>query len=124
MSFRIKGLPVETFNHLCALSDDELEKQGAVRRIADDRQPGHPCRASLEDSRPAMRFCSSTMSATSCSPIPRPNTGTCISRYQAAMPRRSLYRRGARRALRWRQSDVLGKRNETAIRGANKGDRG
>ena len=36
MSFRIKGLPAEHFQHLFALSDEELAKQGAVRRIADE----------------------------------------------------------------------------------------
>jgi hypothetical protein len=52
MSFRIRGLPAETFNHLFALSDQELAKRGAMRRVADDRQPGYPCRVSLEDSKP------------------------------------------------------------------------
>jgi len=52
MSFRIRGLPAETFNHLFALSDQELAKRGAIRRVADDRQPGYPCRVSLEDSKP------------------------------------------------------------------------
>ena len=52
MSFRIKGLPAESFNHLFALSDEELAKQGAVRRIADGRTPGYPCRVGLTDSRP------------------------------------------------------------------------
>ena len=44
MRFRIKGLPAETFAHLFTLSDEELAKHGAVRRIADDRRPGYPCR--------------------------------------------------------------------------------
>ena len=52
MSFRIKGLPAETFAHLFALSDEELAKQGAVRRIAGDCRPGYPCRVSLTDSKP------------------------------------------------------------------------
>ena len=52
MSFRIKGLPAESFDHLFALSDEELAKQGAVRRIADGRTPGYPCRVGLTDSRP------------------------------------------------------------------------
>jgi hypothetical protein len=52
MSFRIKGLPAEHFNHLFALTDEELGKQRAVRRIADDRQPGYPCRVSLTDAKP------------------------------------------------------------------------
>jgi hypothetical protein len=34
------------------LSDDELAQQGAVRRIADARNPGYPCRVSLTDSNP------------------------------------------------------------------------
>jgi hypothetical protein len=52
MSFRITGLPAEHFAHLFVLSDQELAAQGAVRRIADDRRPGYPCRVSLADSRP------------------------------------------------------------------------
>jgi hypothetical protein len=52
MNFRITGLPAEPFAHLFALSDRELAAQGAVRRIADDRTPGYPCRVSLTDSRP------------------------------------------------------------------------
>ena len=51
MSFRITGLPAENFAHLFALSDPELAAQGAVRRIADDRTPGYPCRISLTDSK-------------------------------------------------------------------------
>ena len=52
MSFRITGLPAERFAHLFALSDAELTVQGAVRRIADARTPGYPCRISLTDSAP------------------------------------------------------------------------
>ncbi len=52
MSFRIRGLPAEDFDHLFALSDEELASQGAVRRIADDRRPGYPCRVGLTDSKP------------------------------------------------------------------------
>ncbi len=52
MSFRIKGLPAEHFEHLFALSDEELAKHGAVRRIADGRQPGFPCRVGLSDAQP------------------------------------------------------------------------
>jgi hypothetical protein len=50
MHFRIRGLPAENFAHLFALSDDELRQHGAMRRIADARQPGYPCRVSLTDS--------------------------------------------------------------------------
>ncbi len=49
MHFRIRGLPAEHFAPLFALSDDELKKHGAVRRIADGP---HPCRVSLSDARP------------------------------------------------------------------------
>lgn len=52
MSFRIIGLPAERFAHLFALSDAELAVHGAVRRTADGRNPGYPCRISLTDSRP------------------------------------------------------------------------
>lgn len=51
MSFRITGLPAARFAHLFALPDEELAARGAVRRIADDRTPGYPCRISLTDSR-------------------------------------------------------------------------
>ena len=52
MSFRITGLPADRFAHLFALSDAELAGKGAVRRIADARNPGYPCRISLTDSQP------------------------------------------------------------------------
>jgi hypothetical protein len=52
MSFRITGLPAEHFAPLFDLADTELEAKGAVRRIADARVPGYPCRVSLTDSRP------------------------------------------------------------------------
>lgn len=51
MDFRITGLPAEDFSHLFALSDRELAAKGAVRRIADGRSPGYPCRVSLTDSK-------------------------------------------------------------------------
>jgi hypothetical protein len=50
MNFRITGLLAERFAPLFSLTDDELAQQGAVRRIADARQPGYPCRISLTDS--------------------------------------------------------------------------
>jgi hypothetical protein len=52
MHFRIRGLPAEQFAPLFALSDQELAAKGAVRRIADAREPGYPCRVSLADSAP------------------------------------------------------------------------
>ena len=52
MSFRISGLPAERFAHLFSLPDAELAARGAVRRIADGRTPGYPCRVSLTDAQP------------------------------------------------------------------------
>jgi hypothetical protein len=52
MSFRILGLPARDLAHLFALSDTELAAEGAVRRMADARTPGYPCRVSLTDSTP------------------------------------------------------------------------
>src|SRR6185369_6777937 len=52
MRFRITGLPAEEFAPLFALSDEELARRGAVRRIADGRIPGSPCRISLTDAQP------------------------------------------------------------------------
>jgi Protein of unknown function (DUF1203) len=50
MSFRITGLPAADFTDLFRLSDEELASRGAVRRLADGRTPGYPCRVSLTDS--------------------------------------------------------------------------
>jgi hypothetical protein len=52
MSFRIQGLPADQFAPLFALSNEELAGRGAVRRIADGRKPGSPCRVSLTDAKP------------------------------------------------------------------------
>ena len=51
MHFRITGLPAEHFAPLFDLSDEELERRGAVRQIADARTPGYPSRISLTDAR-------------------------------------------------------------------------
>ena len=51
MSFRVVALPAEPFAPLFALSDAELRRRGAVRRVA-DRTPGFPCRVSLRDAEP------------------------------------------------------------------------
>jgi hypothetical protein len=52
MHFRIRGLPAEQFAPFFSMSDEELAANGAVRRIADARKPGYPCRVSLNDSNP------------------------------------------------------------------------
>lgn len=46
MSFRITGLPADTFSPLFDLSDAELRAHGAVRRTATGTEP---CRISLTD---------------------------------------------------------------------------
>ena len=51
MSFRISSLPVESFQALFGLSDEELQKHGAVRAVADEK-PGFPCRVTLADAEP------------------------------------------------------------------------
>ena len=49
MHFRIRGLPAELFAPLFDLTETELARRGAVRRIADGRRP---CRVSLTDAQP------------------------------------------------------------------------
>jgi hypothetical protein len=48
MTFRIQGLPADSFAPLFSLTDDELAARGAVRRTA-DAKPYYPCRISLTD---------------------------------------------------------------------------
>jgi Protein of unknown function (DUF1203) len=48
MNFRIVGLPLEEFQPLFSLRDQELTQKGA-RRMTVDAKPGFPCRVSLED---------------------------------------------------------------------------
>jgi hypothetical protein len=47
-SFRLVGLPFESFAHLFALSDAELSARNA-RRVFATTKPGYPCRVSLAD---------------------------------------------------------------------------
>lgn len=48
MDFRITGLSPEPFQSLFGLSDTELARHGALRRIV-DRTPGYPDRIELRD---------------------------------------------------------------------------
>jgi hypothetical protein len=48
MSFRITGLPADTFQHLFGLSDEELAQHRALRRTVDEAN-SFPCRVSLTD---------------------------------------------------------------------------
>jgi len=51
MAFRIRGLPAEEFAPLFDLTDRQLAGRDIIRRVADGRQPGYPCRVSLTDAR-------------------------------------------------------------------------
>jgi hypothetical protein len=51
MSFRISSLPIEPFQALFGLSDDELLQHGARRAVCDEK-PGFPCRVTLADAEP------------------------------------------------------------------------
>ena len=46
--FRVSGIPADVIDEIRHLSDSELTKQRAVRRIVDTR-PGFPCLVTLED---------------------------------------------------------------------------
>jgi hypothetical protein len=46
--FRVSGIPADVIDGMRHLSDDELKKHRAGRRIVDTR-PGFPCRVTLED---------------------------------------------------------------------------
>ncbi|MEM9619812.1 MAG: DUF1203 domain-containing protein [Pseudomonadota bacterium] len=48
MPFTVIGLPVEEFQNLFALSDEELKTRGVIRKTA-DAKPGYPCRVTLND---------------------------------------------------------------------------
>lgn len=50
MTYRIKGLPPESFAHLAGLSDAELAKHNAMRVTASSDR-GFPCRVTLEDAK-------------------------------------------------------------------------
>lgn len=50
-SFRLVGLPYESFAPLFELDKEELAARG-MRRVIADGTPSHPCRVSLRDSSP------------------------------------------------------------------------
>lgn len=51
MTFAINGLAREEFADLFALSDEALAERGVIRKTA-DKNPGYPCRITLEDAEP------------------------------------------------------------------------
>ena len=50
MSYRISGIEPSQYAHLVGLSDEELERHGAVRMTANG-QPTFPCRIQLDDAK-------------------------------------------------------------------------
>jgi Protein of unknown function (DUF1203) len=46
--FRVSGIPARVIDELRHLSDNELQKHRAIRRLV-DTCPGFPCRVTLED---------------------------------------------------------------------------
>ena len=50
MTYRISGLEPSQFAHLVGLSDEELQRHGAVRMTANG-QPSFPCRIQLDDAK-------------------------------------------------------------------------
>ena len=53
MDFRIRGLEPAPFKPFFAMTDAELARHRAVRRVAAEK-PGFPCRVSLEDAEPGV----------------------------------------------------------------------
>lgn len=51
MSFTITGLSPAEFAPLFALTDEELQQRGVIRKTATSK-PGFPCRVTLEDAEP------------------------------------------------------------------------
>lgn len=51
MGFQVSGLDYAEFAPLFGMTDARLAERNIVRRIA-DKQPGYPCRVSLQDAEP------------------------------------------------------------------------
>lgn len=54
MAYRVSGIDPAPFQHLFAMSDQELAHHRAKRYVADSK-PGFPCRISLADAEPGER---------------------------------------------------------------------
>ena len=52
MGFRISGLPVEPFEPLLAVDDDEALAQAEAVKLTVDEEHAYPCRVSLQDAVP------------------------------------------------------------------------
>ncbi len=56
MSFQMRGLPATDFSQYFELSDQELKALGIETIVADDSQPGYPCRIGLDHAAPDTRL--------------------------------------------------------------------
>lgn len=56
MTYRIMGLDPEPFIPLYGLSDEDLDRHGAKRYVA-DAAPGYPDRIEMRDANPARVCC-------------------------------------------------------------------
>lgn len=56
MSFQMRGLPAKDFSQYFELSDLELKALGIEIVIADDSEPGYPCRIGLDHAAPGTRL--------------------------------------------------------------------
>jgi len=55
MTFQLTGLPAESFAPYFAMSEADLLAEGAEMLIADNSDPGFPCRVSLQHATPGER---------------------------------------------------------------------
>lgn len=55
MTFQLMGLPAESFAPYFAMSEADLQVEGAEMLIADNSDPGFPCRVSVQHATPGER---------------------------------------------------------------------
>lgn len=56
MSFQMRGLPAKDFSQYFELSELELKTLGIETLVADDGEPGYPCRIGLDHAAPGTRL--------------------------------------------------------------------
>lgn len=56
MSFQMRGLPAKDFSQYFELSELELKTLGIETMVADDGEPGYPCRIGLDHAAPGTRL--------------------------------------------------------------------
>lgn len=55
MTFQLTGLPAESFVPYFAMSEADLQAEGAEILVADNSDPGYPCRVSVQHATPGER---------------------------------------------------------------------